>query len=328
MATGKKYYWIKLKTDFITSDKVDYLMSQPNGAEYVVLYQMLCMKCINTDGLLARKIGEVIIPFDAEKITRDCKYFKIDTVEKAFSLFIQLGMIYQEENGYLRIADFENMVGSETDWAAQKRNQAKKAVNNTNSKKLLIETSGNTVESSVENFHTEKEIEKEIDIDIERERINSLSGSLSLNSESPKKMVISDSQENYANIIFDLWSKNNLPCWNNNFTSFLQKDFYGALQYIRGYHSDDVIRACKNYINMLRNPNSWIKGEMSFDKFVSSKLFKNCLPDNFRENTFIKNSGSVNTEHRVSSDNLRPEYDDWSDCYHGEDLEGANGTVN
>ena len=33
MATGKKYYWIKLKTDFMTSDKVDYLMSQKNGAE-------------------------------------------------------------------------------------------------------------------------------------------------------------------------------------------------------------------------------------------------------------------------------------------------------
>ena len=107
MATGKKYFWIKLKTDFMTSDKVDYLMSQKNGAEYVVLYQMLCMKCINTDGLLARKIGEVIIPFNAEKIQRDCKYFNIDTVENAFRLFIQLGMIYQEENGFLRIADLE-----------------------------------------------------------------------------------------------------------------------------------------------------------------------------------------------------------------------------
>lgn len=123
MATGKKYYWIKLKTDFMTSDKVDYLMSQTNGAEYVVLYQMLCMKCINTDGLLARQIGEVIIPFDAEKIARDCKYFSVDTVKQAFHLFIQLGMIYQESNGYLRIADFENMVGSETDWAMQKKKQ-------------------------------------------------------------------------------------------------------------------------------------------------------------------------------------------------------------
>lgn len=151
MATGKKYFWIKLKTDFMTSDKVDYLMSQSNGAEYVVLYQMLCMKCINTDGLLARQIGEVIIPFDAEKIARDCKYFSIDTVKQAFQLFIQLGMIYQESNGYLRIADFENMVGSETDWAAQKRKQVKSKEN------ILIE-SGDNVETSVENLHTDIDI--------------------------------------------------------------------------------------------------------------------------------------------------------------------------
>lgn len=160
MATGKKYYWIKLKTDFMTSDKVDYLMSQTNGAEYVVLYQMLCMKCINTDGLLARQIGEVIIPFDAEKIARDCKYFSVDTVKQAFSLFIQLGMIYQESNGYLRIADFENMVGSETDWAAQKRKQIKTKENN------LIE-SGNKVEDRVELFHTDnRERDKILDKDI------------------------------------------------------------------------------------------------------------------------------------------------------------------
>lgn len=152
MATGKKYFWIKLKTDFMTSDKVDYLMSQSNGAEYVVLYQMLCMKCINTDGVLARQIGEVIIPFDAEKIARDCKYFSIDTVKQAFQLFIQLGMIYQESNGYLRIADFENMVGSETDWAERKRIQRKNKDN-------LLSDNTETMENVQENVHKILEID-------------------------------------------------------------------------------------------------------------------------------------------------------------------------
>lgn len=111
MASENKYNWIKLKTDFITSDKVDYLMSQPNGASYVVLYQMLCLNCINTEGFLARQVGEIIIPFDAEKIARDCKYFSTDTVKQALTLFTQLGMIYQESNGRLKIANFENMRG-------------------------------------------------------------------------------------------------------------------------------------------------------------------------------------------------------------------------
>ena len=73
MATGKRYYWIKLKESFMTSDVVDFLMSQKDGANYVVLYQMLCLKTINTDGRLSRQIGEIIIPYDVEKIQRDCK---------------------------------------------------------------------------------------------------------------------------------------------------------------------------------------------------------------------------------------------------------------
>ena len=40
MATGKRFYWIKLKDSFMNSEVVDFLMSQPNGANYVVLYQI------------------------------------------------------------------------------------------------------------------------------------------------------------------------------------------------------------------------------------------------------------------------------------------------
>lgn len=123
MATGKKYYWIKLRKDFMEGDIVDFLMGQKNGAQYVVLYQMLCLMCINTGGELSRKIGEVIIPFDYDKIQRDCKYFSRDTVAIALGLFKKLGLIYEQSGGSLIISDFENLIGSETDYARQKRIQ-------------------------------------------------------------------------------------------------------------------------------------------------------------------------------------------------------------
>lgn len=109
----KRYYWIKLKDTFFTSDTVDFLMSQKDGANYVVLYQMLCLKSANTGGELSRKIGEIIIPYDVEKIQRDCKYFSVDTVRIALTLYKQLGLIYEQENGVLQIANFDNLVGSE-----------------------------------------------------------------------------------------------------------------------------------------------------------------------------------------------------------------------
>ena len=85
MATGKRYYWIKLKESFMTSDTIDYFMEQPDGANYVVLYQLLCLKTINTGGRLSRQIGEITIPYDVAKIQRDCKWFSADTIRVALS---------------------------------------------------------------------------------------------------------------------------------------------------------------------------------------------------------------------------------------------------
>lgn len=118
---SKRFYWMKLKENFMTSDTVDFLMSQPNGAEYVVLYQMLCLQTLNTDGVLGRTIGEVMIPYDAAKIQRDCKYFSIDTVTLALEYYKKLGLVFELDNGFLKIANYENIIGSESDSAERMR---------------------------------------------------------------------------------------------------------------------------------------------------------------------------------------------------------------
>ena len=117
----KVFYWIKLRKEFMNSETIDFLMSQKNGANYVVLYQMLIMQTLNTEGKLCNVIGECIVPFNAEKIQRDCKWFDIDTVRVAMELYAKLGLIYKNEDDILTIADFDNMVGSETYWAKIKR---------------------------------------------------------------------------------------------------------------------------------------------------------------------------------------------------------------
>lgn len=122
MSTPKRFYWIKLRESFMNGDVVDYLMSQRDGANYVVLYQMLCLKTINTEGRLSRQIGEIIIPFDVEKIQRDCKWFSVDTIRVALKLYQACGLIYEDRDGTLVLADHANLVGSETDAAARMRN--------------------------------------------------------------------------------------------------------------------------------------------------------------------------------------------------------------
>ena len=113
----------------MNSEVVDFLMSQPNGANYVVLYQMLCLKTINTGGRLTCQIGDVIIPFDMGKIQRDCKWFSLDTIRIALGLYKQLGLIYEEQDGTLVLVNHAEMVGSETDYAEKNRRMRSNAAN-------------------------------------------------------------------------------------------------------------------------------------------------------------------------------------------------------
>lgn len=158
MATGKRYYWMKLKESFMTSDTIDYFMSQPNGANYVVLYQMLCLKTINTDGRLSRQIGEIIIPYDVEKIQRDCKWFSVDTIRVALKLYQSVGLIFEDVDGVLVLADHHNLVGSETDYAVKNRQQRLK--NSGNPQLPSGHTDGHIVSDNESTENRDKRVEK------------------------------------------------------------------------------------------------------------------------------------------------------------------------
>lgn len=171
MATAKRFYWMKLKESFMTSDTIDYFMSQPDGANYVVLYQMLCLKTINTDGRLSRQIGEVVIKYDIPKIQRDLKWFSADTIRVALNLYKSFGLVYEDVDGVLVLADHNNLVGSETDWAEKKRlNKAKAGQNPELSDGTAGESGGENFPIEIENRDRDKEIrdkslDKEADIE-------------------------------------------------------------------------------------------------------------------------------------------------------------------
>lgn len=156
MATGKRFYWIKLKDSFMSSDEIDYLMSQPDGANYVVLYEMLCLKTINTGGCLVSQIGEMLIPYDAEKIQRECKWFSLATVRVALSVYKQIGLIFESPDGILAISNYSDIVGSETDYSAQKRLQRENR-----RRQIPVKGADNNEDNNVDNVHTEKEIDKD-----------------------------------------------------------------------------------------------------------------------------------------------------------------------
>lgn len=130
----KRYYWMKLTEDFMFSKNgpLDFLMmSSPNGAKYVVLYQMLCLQTINTDGVFVVDYGSIIVKLTVEKIQQDCKYFSPEEIVVALELYKQIGLVTEDENGFLEIKDHASLIGSETDAAQRMRkSRLKKSATN------------------------------------------------------------------------------------------------------------------------------------------------------------------------------------------------------
>lgn len=184
----KRFYWLKLKENFYADDgPADFLMSQKDGANYVVLYQMLCLKTINSQGRLENQIGDYLIRYDIDKIHRIGKYFPIDTIRMALNLYKALGLVYEEKDGTIVIANYDALVGSETGAAERKRRQRFRE----NEEKALL-TSGEKrdserdkeCDSERDNVTIDIEIEKDIrDRDIESKDIEKEKENLTLSNE-------------------------------------------------------------------------------------------------------------------------------------------------
>nr|DAY68638.1 MAG TPA: Replication initiation and membrane attachment [Caudoviricetes sp.] len=141
--------------DFFTEPTIDFMLGQKNGCEYIVLYQMLCLKTLNSNGVMASKIGEMIVPYDVDKIVRDTKYFNRNTVIVALELYKQLGLVYEDINGCLTIDGIGDMVGSESKWARIKRGQrADKQLDNVQTEIKTL-SHGQDVDNQLDNVHIE-----------------------------------------------------------------------------------------------------------------------------------------------------------------------------
>ena len=268
MADNKKFYWIKLKTNFFSREDIDFLLSQKNGAEYVVLYQMLCLNTANSDGRLESKIGEMIVPYNVDKIVRDCKYFDIDTVNIAMALYKRLGLIYEEEDSVLKISNYDEMVGSETAWAEKKRLYRK------NQKLLKCEDNVEDIKKDIVRQEIRDKSIENRDIDKRYKDIRDKNNN---------KMAIIDSKQSdfkelYSEEFEKLWSH-----YPNKKGKDQAKNKY-ILARKQGTTYEEVAQGLKNYINYIKLE----KVDSKFIKHGSTWFNQKCWNDDYSTNKSVK----------------------------------------
>ena len=169
-----KFYWLQLKEDFFEEDAIEWLESQDNGEAYALFYLKLCLKSLKSNGLLYKKVGDMLMPYDAKMLAR-LTHTKIDTVKAAMVYLQQAGLIKFLENGEIYIAQVEKMIGSQSISAFKKQQQRmlraekQKALPAKSTTKGIEWTNGGQkVDKCPPDIEIEKE--KELDKEIEKEK--------------------------------------------------------------------------------------------------------------------------------------------------------------
>ena len=156
MSESKKYYWLKLKSDFFDDDTIKFIEEQENGIKYSNFYLKLCLKSLKTDGKLIRLVGETLIPYDINSLSK-LTGVDFDTVRSAMTLFERIGLIKVLESGEIYLSQIDELIGSETDKAQMMRRlRAERKLDGNNVTQMLPEK-----EIDIEK---EKEIKKETDV--------------------------------------------------------------------------------------------------------------------------------------------------------------------
>ena len=162
-----RYYWLKLRENFFDEDTIAWLEEQENGKDYVLFYLKLCLKSLNTDGCLIRRVGDMLIPYEVRKLA-EMTNTDFDTAVVALELLKKIGLVEVLESGEIYMTKLFDMVGSE---AANGNAQRQRRFRERKKKEALQApvTDGVTKSNTeIRDKSIEIEIDKEIDKDKEK----------------------------------------------------------------------------------------------------------------------------------------------------------------
>lgn len=105
----RKYYWLKLKSDFFKRHDIRIIESMDNGKEYVLFYLKLLLESISHEGKL--RFSDAI-PYN-EKMLSTITDTNVDIVRSALKVLKELSLIEILDDQTLYMSEINNMVGSE-----------------------------------------------------------------------------------------------------------------------------------------------------------------------------------------------------------------------
>lgn len=157
-----KYYYMKLKESFFSSDEMIILEGMPDGYLYSNILLKLYLKSLKNKGKLSLND---YIPYSPTMLAQITGH-SVGTVEKALHIFKELGLIEILDNGTIFMLHIQNFIGKSSTEADRIREYRQKI----SGEKKLLESGCTNVQQMSDKGTPEIEKEIEIEIELEKER--------------------------------------------------------------------------------------------------------------------------------------------------------------
>lgn len=168
MSDNKKYYYLKLKDNFFEDESMIILESMQDGYKYSNILLKMYLRSLKNEG---RLMFNDIIPYTPSVLSQIVRH-SVGDVEKAISVFQNLGLIEVLDSGAIYITDIQNFIGTSSSEADRKREyrariDAEKTVQ-ISAVTMDGQMSGQTSDKNPPELEIELEIERELKIDKEK----------------------------------------------------------------------------------------------------------------------------------------------------------------
>ena len=151
---NKRYYWMKLQTDFFNQDIAKILRQQQNGSVYLLVLLKMCLKSIEREPVGVLMFTETI-PHTPDTLSVVLDE-DIEHIRATLAVCQKLGISSSDENGAVCIDMVHEMVGSITDAALRMRKMRGK-------RHKQLEYNRNIVTERASQCYEEEEIELDKD---------------------------------------------------------------------------------------------------------------------------------------------------------------------
>lgn len=294
MSENKKYFYLKLKDSFFSSEEMLMLESVPDGLIYQNIYLRLCLLSLKKEGALTFKD---MIPYDIQMLST-VLHIDLAKMKLAVELFERLGLVTKTDNETLYMTDIQTLIGQSSTEAERIAKYRKRIADSNNGTQALAD--GECTKSVQMLQSCTPEIEIELKTKTKQEQEKKQENCVCSDSFSENETNVTGFENyNWGDLQQELWSllkdHNENSCHrkiildSKSDISFYQKECRQLIENWRTENPYKIRMAFFNFLDVIDLDNkTWWKAN-TFNAFI--KNYRRFDEDNYNATDFLENKG-------------------------------------